>query len=54
MEYCISLHELKTRTLEISVIDNKLGKDKIGSVEIKLSDIQNLEQGEFINWYDLS
>jgi|688.fasta_scaffold537496_1 hypothetical protein len=53
MEYDISLNDLKTRTLEISVIDNKLGKDKIGSVEIKLSDIK-LEQDEFINWYDLS
>jgi hypothetical protein len=53
MEYCISLSELKNRILEISVIDNKLGKEKIGSIEIKLSDIQ-LEQGEFLNWYDLN
>lgn len=53
MEYSISLHDLKTRILEVNVIDNKLGKDKIGSVEIKLTDIQ-LEQGEFLNWYDLN
>ena len=47
------MSDLKTRILEISVIDNKLGKDKIGSVEIKLNDIR-LEQGEFLNWYDLN
>lgn len=52
MEYGITLNELKNRILEISVNDNKLASEKIGSVEIKLADIP-WENGEFLKWYDL-
>ena len=54
MEYDISLIDLKKRTLEISVINNKLNnKEKIGSVEIRLYDIE-WNNNEYIKWYDLS
>lgn len=53
MEYEIGLNELRNRTLEISVINNKLNnKEKIGSVEIRLFDL-DWSQGEFIKWFDL-
>ncbi|RNA20110.1 phosphatidylinositol 4-phosphate 3-kinase C2 domain-containing subunit beta isoform X1 [Brachionus plicatilis] len=40
MEYDISLEELKKRTLELSVLNNRINiKEKIGSIEIKLADI---------------
>lgn len=52
MEYGISLDELKKRTLELTVLNNRLNaKEKIGSIEIKLSDIN--WQSEFVNWYFL-
>ena len=54
MEYDINLTDLKKRTLEISVINNKLNnKEKIGSVEIRLYDIE-WNNNEYIKWYDLS
>ena len=53
MEYDIVLGELKNRTLEISVINNKLNnKEKLGAVEIRLYDL-DWSQGEFIKWFDL-
>ena len=53
MEYDIHLNDLRNRTLEISVLNNKLNnKDRIGAVEIRLYDI-NWNQGEFIKWFDL-
>lgn len=53
MEYDISLIDFKNRTLEISVLNNKLNnKEKIGSVEIILYDI-NWNNNEYIKWYDL-
>ena len=53
MEYDMGLQELRNRTLEISVINNKLNaKEKIGSVEIRLFDL-DWAQTEFIKWFDL-
>lgn len=53
MEYGISLEELKKRTLELTVLNNRLNsKEKIGSIEIKLSDIN--WQSEFVSWYFLA
>jgi hypothetical protein len=53
MEYDISLIDFKKRTLEISVINKKINnKEKIGSVEIRLYDIE-WSNNEYIKWYDL-
>lgn len=53
MEYDISLIDIKNRTLEISVINNKLNnKERIGSVEIRLYDI-DWNNNEYVKWYDL-
>jgi len=53
MEYDISLIDFKNRTLEISVVNNNtVKKEKIGSVEIKLYDL-DFKKGEYIKWYEL-
>ena len=53
MKYDISLIDFKKRTLEISVINKKINnKEKIGSVEIRLYDIE-WSNNEYIKWYDL-
>jgi hypothetical protein len=53
MEYDISLIDFKKRTLEISVINKKINnKEKIGSIEIRLYDIE-WSNNEYIKWYDL-
>jgi hypothetical protein len=51
MEYEISLSDLQNRILEVSVLNNKLNKEKIGSVEIKLFDIN--WNDDFIRWFEL-
>lgn len=52
MEYDIGLDELKKRTLELSVLNNRINfKEKIGSIEIKLADIDWLS--EYVSWYFL-
>jgi hypothetical protein len=52
MEYDMSLTELKRRTLELTVLNNKINhKDRIGSVEINLS--QMTWDSEHPKWYDL-
>jgi hypothetical protein len=51
MEYEITSNDLQNRILEVSVLNNKLNKEKIGSVEIKLFDIN--WNDDFIRWYDL-
>ncbi len=53
MEYDISLIDFKNRTLEVSVVNNNtVKKEKIGSVEIKLYDL-DFKRGEYIKWYEL-
>ena len=53
MEYDIGLIDFRNRTLEISVINKKINnKEKIGSVEIRLYDIE-WTNNEWIRWYDL-
>lgn len=52
MEYDIYLSDLKNRTLEVTVLNNKLNnKERIGSVEIRLFDIN--WDNDYIKWYDL-
>ena len=51
MEYWMVLDDLKNRILEVSVLNNKINREKIGSVEIRLYDIN--WDNDYIRWYDL-
>lgn len=52
MEYDINLADLKNRTLELTVWNNKLNaKEKIGSIEIRLFEIN--WENDYVKWYDL-
>ena len=54
MEYDINLIDFKNRTLEISVLNNKLNsKEKIGSVEIRLFDL-DWNNNDYVKWYYLT
>ncbi len=52
MEYDMPLNELKRRTLELTVLNNKINhKERIGSVEIQLNDMN--WDNDHARWFDL-
>jgi hypothetical protein len=53
MEYDITLTDLKNRILEIIVNNNKTFVERIGSVEIRLFNINWNSNEEYEKWFDL-
>lgn len=53
MEYDLNLIDFRSRTLEITVLNNSnIIKERIGSVHINLAEL-DFRHGDYIRWYDL-